>query len=332
LLTTLLKTGSVLLGLGTLHRFKRVQTFASGRYWQQYVNDLSASYEIDKPVHLLQSSLAKAPMVIGHRRPAILVPAGLLTQLPTAEVEAILRHELAHIRRNDYSVNLLQAVLEILFFYHPAVLWTNHLIRIEREHCCDDMALNSHLRKHDYVNALLSCQAYHVYPVQYALAFAGSRKQLLARINRIMAPKTPINIGPGRALLVLAALAVMGFAAQYVRADGRNTRTTVRKSVAQNESGITLSREVVEDNSNNANPLLQPGQSPFTQQEGEALRQELLHDQLITDPNALSYELNDHELVVNNVRQPEAIHRRYADKYVRYAGRNISYSYNHNCR
>ena len=80
-------------------------------------------------------------MVVGWLRPAILLPASALAGLTTQQLEAIIAHELAHIRRHDYLINLLQAVIETLFFYYPAVWWVSRQIRQEREHCCDDLAV-----------------------------------------------------------------------------------------------------------------------------------------------------------------------------------------------
>ena len=80
---------------------------------------------VPKPLLLLESSLVEAPVVIGFLRPAILVPAGLLAGLPVQHLEAILLHELAHIRRFDYLVNLIQTLVESLLFYHPAVWWVS---------------------------------------------------------------------------------------------------------------------------------------------------------------------------------------------------------------
>ncbi len=76
--------------------------------------------------------------MIGHLRPVILMPVGLLAGLPAGQIELILLHELAHIRRCDYLVNLLQTSVENLLFYHPVVWWISGVIRAEREHCCDD--------------------------------------------------------------------------------------------------------------------------------------------------------------------------------------------------
>ena len=95
---------------------------------------------VSSSVQLLWSPSASVPMVIGWAKPVVLVPATLLTGLSSSQLEAVLAHELAHIRRHDYLVNLLQNVLETLLFYHPAVWWISEQVRNEREHCCDDLA------------------------------------------------------------------------------------------------------------------------------------------------------------------------------------------------
>ena len=82
------------------------------------------------------------PTVIGWLKPVVLLPASALAALTPQQLEAILAHELAHIRRHDYLVNLLQTLVETLLFYHPAVWWLSRRIRIERENCCDDLAVS----------------------------------------------------------------------------------------------------------------------------------------------------------------------------------------------
>ena len=82
------------------------------------------------------------PTVIGWLKPVVLLPASALAGLTPRQLEAILAHELAHIRRHDYLVNLLQTLVETLLFYHPAVWWLSRRIRVERENCCDDLAVS----------------------------------------------------------------------------------------------------------------------------------------------------------------------------------------------
>ncbi len=326
-----IKSVNMALGLRMVHQMKRRQVFTTGPYWEARVALLREQFAISQPVRLVQSALAKAPMVVGHLKPMILIPIGLLNNLPAAEVEAILSHELAHIKRKDYLVNLLQSVLDILFFFNPAVLWVNKLIRHERELCCDDLALSVHTGKRDYINALLSCQSYQTYPMPYVLAFAGNKNQLLGRVSRIVNPKAPFNSGPGRAILILVTLVSIVLTALFFRPDGKGVRTIVRTSAVTNASNTTATHETVEDQpaaaAPNARPM--PEKAPFTEQESQSLRQELIADKLIINPNNIAYELNDHELIVNEVKQPDAVHKRYAEKYVKYPGRSIRYNYAH---
>src|SRR5262245_2612784 len=109
--------------------------------WEQTLRRLCDRLRAPRPARLLESALVKVPMVIGWLRPVILLPVGALTGLTPQQLEAIIAHELAHIRRHDYLINLLQAVVETLLFYHPAVWWVSRRIRQEREHCCDDLAV-----------------------------------------------------------------------------------------------------------------------------------------------------------------------------------------------
>src|SRR5262249_61594690 len=109
--------------------------------WQQTLDRLIERMHLSRSVRLLATDRVDSPSVIGWLRPVILVPVGVLCGLAPEQVEALLAHELAHIRRHDYLVNVLQGIVESLLFYHPAVWWISNQIRAEREHCCDDLAV-----------------------------------------------------------------------------------------------------------------------------------------------------------------------------------------------
>ncbi|MCW3093016.1 MAG: hypothetical protein JWP81_4085 [Ferruginibacter sp.] len=174
-------------GLYAVFQLRRKQVFCPGQYWSNRLAVLSGQLQITQPVRLLQSGLAKMPGVIGYWKPVILFPAAMLASLPVNEIEAILVHELAHIRRRDFLVNMLQCILEIVFFFNPAVLWVSSLVKMERENCCDDIALKQTGDKRNYINALISFQQYHVsIPSSLANAFTGEKGQLLNRVKRII--------------------------------------------------------------------------------------------------------------------------------------------------
>src|SRR5436309_2317963 len=149
---------------------------------------LAARLRISRPVRVLGSAVVQVPAVIGWLRPVILLPASALTGLTPLQLDALLAHELAHVRRYDYVVNLLQSVVETLLFYHPAAWWVSQQVREEREHCCDDLAVAVCGDAHFYATALLSMERLRVTPPAFALAAAGRGGTLMGRIRRLVAP------------------------------------------------------------------------------------------------------------------------------------------------
>jgi len=133
--------GRLNIGLIAARRMKSVATQPAAIELQQMLHTLSRRLGVMRPVKLATSALVQVPTVVGWLRPAILIPMGCLMGLSAIQVEAILAHELAHIRRHDYLVSVFQSVVEALLFYHPAVWWVSKQVRREREHCCDDLAV-----------------------------------------------------------------------------------------------------------------------------------------------------------------------------------------------
>ena len=175
---------------------------------QAMLDSLARRVRVSRPVRLCESALVEVPTVIGWLRPLILFPAKALTGLEPQAVRALLAHELAHIRRYDYLVNMLQSLVEILLFYHPALWWVSRQVRVEREHACDDLALS--LCNGDavvYARALLSVEEMRVGVGGSALALAADGGSLIARIKRIVAPK-PSRTSPLAAAAVSLALLV----------------------------------------------------------------------------------------------------------------------------
>ncbi len=177
-------------------RIRSYKTFSPPPYWSNKMDSLRASLQIKKRVGLMESALTRIPIVIGHLRPVIFIPLGLLTSLPEGEIEAVLLHELAHIRRHDYLVNFLQNIAIKIFFFNPGLLWISSLIKDERENCCDDIAIARTKDKIQFVRALVSFKEHALDPsssygnaASLAPAFAGSRTKLLQRVIRIVNSK-----------------------------------------------------------------------------------------------------------------------------------------------
>ena len=171
-------------------RLRRIGVCGPALVWTEKLDDLRARLRMARPVTLLESCFAEVPVVIGHLRPIILMPVGLLAGLPPRQVEAILLHELAHIRRGDYLVNLMQTLVEGLLFYHPAVWWISGVIRTERENCCDDLVVLTSGDAHEYATALAALAENRWTTRQPALAATGGN--LVNRIRRLLSqPEGP---------------------------------------------------------------------------------------------------------------------------------------------
>ncbi|GMU20052.1 MAG: hypothetical protein AMXMBFR13_01530 [Phycisphaerae bacterium] len=156
---------------------------------QTLLADLSCRLDLHRRVRLLLSPVAQVPMTIGWIRPVILLPVSALTGLTPEQLRAILAHELAHIRRCDYLVNIFQSVVETLLFYHPAVWWVSHRIRAEREHCCDDVAVSVCGGSLLYARALAEMERLRAFTPRYAAAATSG--SLVRRIHRLVGMPTP---------------------------------------------------------------------------------------------------------------------------------------------
>ena len=178
-------------GLALVGRLKRAHTRPAVAFWQERLSSLCEQLRVSRPVRLCESALVEVPTVIGWLRPVILVPASVFTGLSAPQLEALLAHELAHIRRYDYLVNLIQTAVETLLFYHPAVWWVSAQVRQEREHCCDDLAVAVCRDVLVYARALAALEQLRAHIPQPAVAATGG--SLLRRIQRLIGSPAPIS-------------------------------------------------------------------------------------------------------------------------------------------
>lgn len=233
------KCVNILGGLVRIQRIRNYNTQSPSANWQEQVALLSKKLHINKTILLLESALVKVPMVIGALKPVIILPVGLLANLPADQASAIILHELAHIRRKDYLVNLLQSFVEILFFFNPAVLWLSSMIREEREHCCDDLAVAGINSKKKYVQALVAFQEYNLDITKGSpvVAFTGEKNHLLNRVKRIVHKENTGMRPMDRIVLVLSLfiLVLIGFAPiRNIHAQS-TTNTNLSQTMANNQ-------------------------------------------------------------------------------------------------
>ena len=156
---------------------------------------IARQLQVTRPVVLLLSSICDVPMVIGWLRPTLLLPAALITTLTPKEIDALLAHELGHIRRHDYVVHFVQQLIETLLFYHPVVWWISHQTNLQREYCCDDIATEVG-DKATCAQALMSLNKWRFERFHFAMAATGTF--LEARVARLRGldyaePSVPIG-------------------------------------------------------------------------------------------------------------------------------------------
>jgi len=184
---------------------QRLSPFGSA--WQGRVATLAGRLGIKKTITFAESALVRVPMTIGFFKPVILFPLGLLCQLSPQQLEAVLLHELGHIARRDYFFNILQTTTEIFFFFNPASWWINARMRLEREHCCDDLAVA--VTRDPVCFAKMLVQLRELEPVNSGLAMAASGNgDLKFRIRRLIEGQNAGTVPDrsGAMLLVLSAL------------------------------------------------------------------------------------------------------------------------------
>lgn len=161
------------------------------------------------------------PLVVGTLKPVILWPVGLLAGLSAADVEAILAHELAHIQRHDYLLNVAQSVVEALYFFHPALWWLSARVREEREHCCDDLAVSVISDARILARALARVEEWQrgiATTPTLAMAFASKRQLLLQRVRRMLGvPTSPLVSNSSLAGLTLFTLLLVSISVYAVQ-------------------------------------------------------------------------------------------------------------------
>ncbi len=193
-----------------VERLRRRSTRAVSSALASRVARMARQLRVSRPVRALESAIVDVPTVVGWLRPVILLPASALAGLSPAQLEAVIAHELAHVRRHDYLVNLLQTVVETLLFYHPAVWWLSHRIRIERENCCDDLAVQLCGDRVGYARALADLEELRGAGPTFAIAVTGG--SLLSRVRRLLGLPAPHDRRSSAWVAIAALVAVVGLA------------------------------------------------------------------------------------------------------------------------
>ena len=203
--------------------------------WLQNIkSQISTRLGLSKNIILLLTSRVSAPCTFGFKTHYLLLPASLVTQLASDELELILAHELAHIKRYDYLINLLQRLIEALLFFHPVVWWLSNRIRLERELCCDEMAIEVCGNTRKYIS-ILTLIGTGMRLGDLPIAMTGS--DLLRRVEHLVnhqpqtqespSPKTGPALGILLVLIGILALSNIFMAAQVGRPTSESTKVVI---------------------------------------------------------------------------------------------------------
>lgn len=167
-----------------VRRLHQLALASIGSNWQGIGNRIASRLGLASVIRIVELPHVDVPLVVGCLRPIVVLPIAAMAQLNAAQVEAILAHEIAHVRRHDYLVNLMQTLAETLLFYHPGVWWLSGRIREEREHCCDDVAVALCGDPVGYATALAELESWR--SGELSLAAAATDGSLLNRVRRIL--------------------------------------------------------------------------------------------------------------------------------------------------
>ncbi|RZT95861.1 TonB-dependent SusC/RagA subfamily outer membrane receptor [Ancylomarina subtilis] len=195
----------------TALRLRKHKAFQLNGKHMALASDLLERFNIKKKVIFRESASIDSPSLIGYFKPVILLPISLISGIPENQLEIIIAHELAHIRRHDYLVQFIQGIIEILFFYHPMVWWLSSVVNTEREHICDDLAVKVCGESLTLIKALNNMESIRKKKPELVLSFSGKKANLLNRVRRIVMPETAKHQGLERGLLsALTVFALFG--------------------------------------------------------------------------------------------------------------------------
>ncbi|MEM6800120.1 MAG: M56 family metallopeptidase [Bacteroidota bacterium] len=221
-------------GLWYIQQLKTKELSPLSTNWELRAEKIAKKMGIQKKWQVMESRLVSEPLTIGYAKNLILIPAGILSGLSPEQVEAILAHEFAHIHRADYFFNLLQSLIEILFFFHPAVWWLSREIRRERELCCDDLAVAKLGDAYTYAEALTQLQLFRHSPQHFlSMKAKGKSGNFTARIQRLFQSKRKGSPWKSISAAILLCLALVG-SAYY-----GYTKSQEKEAISQPSSVLT---------------------------------------------------------------------------------------------
>jgi len=270
--------------------------------WNIKIKEMADKLGIKRAIQAFFSPLAKTPLTLGTLKPILLFPVSAFTGLTSKEIEAIIAHELAHVLRHDYLFNIIQSMVEILFFYHPAVWFISSQIRNERENSCDNIAIQTTGDKVSFVKALAAIQIFSMRDEQLAMTFSSNKNSVLQRIKRLqkqVAMKTNFIEGVIAAGVIVVGLTLasitMGNPITPMPKEGKNPEAipvVVKRTEVQKDSIQSKMIEKIEKaEKKNTEELEKAVEVALSEQDEE------LSEEMVEEINRAMDEVNVDEIV-----------------------------------
>ena len=238
---TLLFSLRILTGLVYVEKLRHESTLLQN-LWSDRIQQIARQLNINRLISLAESSAIHTPVIIGHLKPMILIPIGMCSSLSTEQLETIFLHEIMHIRRKDYLVNLLQIIVEAIYFFNPFVWIVSGIMKREREHCCDDAVVQLHGSANEYARALATLEELRLSKVGLALSLAANKNQLLSRIKRLM--EKSVKNYSSREKIIPALLLVIGL----ICASWISTHTSKTELSSINPDRLIVASDTIKKN------------------------------------------------------------------------------------
>jgi len=171
-------------------KLRKHLTYPVSKQTQNIADKLIQKINLKQKITILESGYVQTPSLVGYFKPVVLLPVSMLSGIPENQLEIIIAHELAHIKRHDYLFQFIQGIIELLFFYHPVVWWLSSMVNTEREHICDDLAVKVCGESLTLIKALNNMEAIRKKRFELVLGLSGKKDNLFNRVQRIVRPKT----------------------------------------------------------------------------------------------------------------------------------------------
>ncbi|WP_425657990.1 M56 family metallopeptidase [Tenacibaculum ascidiaceicola] len=293
-------------------------------YWNEKATFFAEKIGLKQKIQIYKSSVVNTPMVLGFIKPIVLLPVQLITGMPQAQIEVIIYHELAHIKRYDPIVNLLQNILETVFFFNPPLLWLLSKIRIEREKCCDDLVLEITNNKKDYLKALYSCAELQIESNKLSVAFASENEALLDRVKRIVSKKEHLYTKT-QTIFFYMLTTIFLVASVAFTSVSKPSKEIISKEKTENRETFSEEKTVIFTGITSENLTEEEGKNIVETLKG--IINKMSEEGLIQDKNELSFLIDKDKLMLNGKQVSSKIHAIYKSIYIKKNDWKICYNY-----